>query len=57
MDYRVDARRQTAKAVETNSNWRAKVELQEHVAEIVSAYPRKNPVPADQLTATITARL
>jgi predicted transcriptional regulator len=31
------------------------VELKEHVAEIVSAYLRKNHVSADQLTSTITA--
>jgi len=30
------------------------VELKEHVAEIVSAYLRKNHVSADQLTTTIT---
>lgn len=30
------------------------MELKEHVAEIVSAYLRKNHVPVDQLTSTIT---
>jgi MucR family transcriptional regulator, transcriptional regulator of exopolysaccharide biosynthesis len=31
------------------------MELKEHVAEIVAAYVRKNPVPADQLSKTIVA--
>jgi predicted transcriptional regulator len=31
------------------------VELKEHVAEIVAAYVRRNPVSADQLTQTIIA--
>ena len=31
------------------------MEIKEHVAEIISAYLRKNQVSADQLTSTITA--